>query len=264
MANPPDSGGGKARDSGRASQTVGFLLLALVGFALLGWALGAICRSVFTASDLRIVQDVAASRTAWQTTGAHVLSFLGSGYVIYPLTLIFAAALYTRGRTASAVALAVSTFGATLIGNVDKVLVGRPRPPVHHLETVTGLSFPSGHASHTAAFCTAIVLVVVAAAPARRVKISASIAAALFTLSVATSRVVLSVHYPSDVVAGMFLGVTWSLATRWLISLPAARSRRIPIALRRRTGAGESRPSPVSSPAASPTQRSVPGRRQRH
>jgi undecaprenyl-diphosphatase len=229
MANPRDRGG--------ASQTVGLLLLALVAFVLLGWALGAICRSVFTASDLRIVQDVAASRTAWQTTAAHVFSFLGSGYVIYPLTVILAAALYTRGRTASTVVVAVGTFGATLIGNVDKVLVGRPRPSLHHLEAVTGLSFPSGHATHTAAFCTAIVLVVLAAAPARRVKISATMAAALFTLCVATSRVVLSVHYPSDVVAGMFLGLTWSLATRWLISLPAARSRRIPVALRRRTNA---------------------------
>jgi undecaprenyl-diphosphatase len=166
-----------------------------------------------------------------------VFSFLGSGYVIYPLTVILAAALYMRGRTASTVVVAVGTFGATLIGNVDKVLVGRPRPSLHHLEAVTGLSFPSGHATHTAAFCTAIVLVVLAAAPARRVKISATMAAALFTLCVATSRVVLSVHYPSDVVAGMFLGLTWSLATRWLISLPAARSRRIPVALRRRTNA---------------------------
>jgi membrane-associated phospholipid phosphatase len=111
----------------------------------------------------------------------------------------------------------VSTLGATLIANVDKVLVGRPRPPVEHLEAVTGQSFPSGHTAHAAAFCMSLVLIFYATYPPRPLRIGALIAGSFIVLAVAVSRVCLRVHYPSDVVAAALLGATSSVAVARIV-----------------------------------------------
>jgi undecaprenyl-diphosphatase len=72
------------------------------------------------------------------------------------------------------------------------------------------LSFPSGHSSGVAALVT---IAVVLAWPrltdaARRAWVTAGGA---LVLVVGLTRVLLGVHYPSDVVAGWALGLGWSL-----------------------------------------------------
>jgi hypothetical protein len=73
------------------------LLLALVGFVLVGWAVGAVSRSTLTAIDLRVLEHIAWHRTSGQIMLAHASSLVGSGYVVFPLTLICSAILYLRG-----------------------------------------------------------------------------------------------------------------------------------------------------------------------
>ncbi|MFN8215081.1 MAG: phosphatase PAP2 family protein [Solirubrobacterales bacterium] len=185
------------------------LLLALV---LAGWALGELSRSVLTMSDLDAVRDVASERSSQLTAIAHVLSAFGSGYVVAPLAVVVAVLLFARGRRTAALAIAVSTLGAAAISTSDKLLVGRPRPPVEHLEAVSTASFPSGHTTTAAAFYLALLIAWVALRSRRRtVLLPAATAACLLIIGVAVSRVYLGVHYPSDVVAGLLLGSVWSL-----------------------------------------------------
>lgn len=198
------------------------LLLALFGFVLIGWGIGALCRAELTPTDLRIVQDVASQRTSTQTVVWHVVSFIGSGYVVFPLAFLCCARLYRRRRRDWSAALGVSTLGAVVIANLDKVIAGRPRPPVHHLEAATGQSFPSGHVAHTAAFCAALLFVLHAAHQARRLRVAAAVATGLLVAGVAFSRVYLGVHYPSDVAAGALLGGAWSAVTWHLCAAPGA------------------------------------------
>ncbi len=98
-----------------------------------------------------------------------------------------------------------------LIVNVDKVIVGRPRPPVDQLVAASHSSFPSGHATVSAAFGVALLVVFVARRPARTAAIASVTGTLLLVVWVALSRVYLGVHYPTDVVGGMLLGATWSL-----------------------------------------------------
>ena len=123
------------------------LVIALLVLLLIWWVLGALCRSLLTTVDLRAVRDVASERTPAQTTMAHALSWIGSGYVVFPLTLVGCAILYLVGRSRRSLAVGLGMLGAVVIANLDKLLVGRPRPPVHHLEKVTSYSFPSGHSA---------------------------------------------------------------------------------------------------------------------
>lgn len=194
--------------SGRTALLTG----SLVALLAIGWGLGALAKST-TASDLDTVRDLAVARTPALTTLAHVLSFIGSGFVVFPLALILCLILYRRGWPAAAVALAVSTGGGVVIANIDKLLVGRARPPVVHLEHVASESFPSGHATQASAFYSAVLFIFLTHRPARRTAATAAIGSALLVCAIAASRVYLGVHYPSDTIAGVLLGTSWSLVT---------------------------------------------------
>jgi endonuclease/exonuclease/phosphatase (EEP) superfamily protein YafD/membrane-associated phospholipid phosphatase len=202
------------------------LLLALLGFVLVGWAIGALCRAALTRTDLRFVVDIASDRTSGQIAAAHAFSLIGSGYVVFPATAICAVGLYLRQRRSWALAVVLSAFGAAMIADVDKVLAGRARPPVHHLEHVVGASFPSGHATQSAALCTALVLVLYVEDLPRWLKIAAAVASFLLVLGVAESRVYLGVHYPSDVLGGVLLGAAWSVTASRVVTAPLTLERR--------------------------------------
>lgn len=190
------------------------VLIVLLG---VGWGLGELITSAVPGVDADAVGDLAAHRDALLTAAAHAFSWAGSGYMIAALALISCALLYRRGETRSAVALALSTLGGTLIANLDKLLVGRPRPPVHHLESVSSSSFPSGHATQSAAFLLALLFVLLAGRPPRSLAIAAAATVGALLAGIALSRVYLGVHYPSDVATGLILGGTWGLLATAII-----------------------------------------------
>jgi membrane-associated phospholipid phosphatase len=196
------------------------LMIALLVLLLIWWVLGALCRSLLTTVDLRAVRDVASERTPAQTTMAHALSLIGSGYVVFPLTLVGCAILYLVGRSRRSLAVGLGMLGAVVIANVDKLLVGRPRPPVHHLEKVTSYSFPSGHSAQAAAFVTALLLTLLSTRCPRRVKDGVAAAGFLLALGVAASRVYLGVHYPSDVIFGLALGTACVIVASHYVTGP--------------------------------------------
>lgn len=103
-----------------------------------------------------------------------------------------------------------------------KVLVARARPVVEDALThAPGYSFPSGHAANAAAASTTLVILLWPAL-GRRGRAVAVATAALVTLVTAADRVLLGVHYPSDVTAGVALGAGLALASYagWRPTLP--------------------------------------------
>jgi undecaprenyl-diphosphatase len=197
----------------RASARLAGLLIAWIVLVLVGWGLGELSSSAAQASDVDAVRDVAQGRSPLLTTLAHTLSFVGSGYVIVPLTVVVCVSFYHRGRRVDAYAVTLSALLAMALSSVTKIIVDRSRPPVHHLEVATSASFPSGHATQSAAFYVALLLAL-RAGKSRRVRTAAAIAAGVLIAAIATSRVYLGVHYPTDVVAGVLLGGAWSVITR--------------------------------------------------
>ena len=71
-------------------------------------------------------------------------------------------------------------------------------------------SFPSGHAANSMIFYLALALVLTAGTRWHR---PAAVAALLLSLLIGTSRVMLGVHWPSDVVGGWAFGLLWVLLT---------------------------------------------------
>ena len=104
--------------------------------------------------------------------------------------------------------IAISAAGITT--NIVKWTIGRSRPILFHHDgpyrltpfsfDYAHVSFPSGHTTTAAAAATALILIF----PGRW---TVRVAAVLFALAIAVSRVMVRAHYPSDVVAGLFVGV---------------------------------------------------------
>lgn len=135
----------------------------------------------------------------------------GSAAVLVPLVLACTAALVWAGRRTEAWLLGGSAAAAVLLGWSLKALVGRARPALWETSWYWGSSFPSGHTLNTAAVSTAAALCVARIWPRAGRPVMAL--ALLWTALVALSRLVLGVHWPTDVLAAFCIGAFIPLAT---------------------------------------------------
>lgn len=170
--------------------------------------------------DERLVRTVVSHRPRVLVDIAKVVTRAGSASVLAIAAVIVAAVgLAARRGPIRSVAPAVALGAASLASEATKALVDRTRPPlVWQLVTAPGHSFPSGHATNATAF----VLVSALALPrgsgrgsCRRVAVL--LGAATIIGLVGASRVVLGVHWPTDVVAGWILGAEIAGATLTLM-----------------------------------------------
>jgi membrane-associated phospholipid phosphatase len=98
--------------------------------------------------------------------------------------------------------------GQSLLTNGVKELLDRARPTFNPIAETLGPSFPSGHSATAAAFWAAAALVL-GRGRGHRVRPLLAGGAVAIAVAVACSRVFLSVHWLSDVVAGLALGWAW-------------------------------------------------------
>lgn len=153
----------------------------------------------------------------WAARGAvtrlfGLVSRLGDGLFWYALMGLLALAGGVRGATA---ALHMALTGLTALGLYRwlKRWTRRPRPfRAHHgivarIPPLDEFSFPSGHTLHAVSFS----LVAIAYVP------WLVFVLAPFTALVAASRVVLGLHYPSDVLAASAIGVALASLSLWLV-----------------------------------------------
>jgi undecaprenyl-diphosphatase len=134
-----------------------------------------------------------------------VVTLSGSAACLLPASVLAVVALLVTRRRFEALLLGTSMATATLLVYGLKALVGRVRPALWATDGYWGSSFPSGHTLSTAAFATAAALCLARLWP--RSANLAMAAALLWTGLVALSRLVLGVHWPSDVLAAVCLGV---------------------------------------------------------
>ena len=98
--------------------------------------------------------------------------------------------------------------GEVVLVNTIKHLLDRVRPTFNPIAATLGPSFPSGH-SATAAALYASVALVLARRRSPRVRALLAAAAGGIAVGVACSRVMLGVHWLSDVIAGLAFGWAW-------------------------------------------------------
>jgi len=196
---------------------VGLLLLAPVAFlALAGLAagLGWIAIHLAQSADLGVVRFAAAHRSSTATYVMHRLSDLAGENSVIIIVGASALVFLVFRHIVDALAVIASAAGMLLLYEVVVRWVGRPRPPVSHLENPGGWSFPSGHVANSTAVYVAIVLAVSVSARLPWLHPPLILVAAVLIAGIAASRVYLGLHYPTDVAAGFLLGVCWALVVR--------------------------------------------------
>ena len=156
---------------------------------------------------------------------------------VFRVVLTGSAGVYViHGERRHATWLVVTVFGGAGLGLALKEIVGRARPVLPDpVSAAPGMSFPSGHALGASIGCCVLLLITLRFLP-RRGRIAAVITAVLIVGVVALARVVLGVHFVSDVLAGVALGVGWVAVTTWAY-----------VAWRRETGQPVERPAEVGT-----------------
>ena len=160
---------------------------------------------------------------------ARIVSTVGSFISLAIIAVVLGLWLWARGwHVLLAAAALISLTLASLASTAAKAIFDRPRPPVElHATTVTLAAFPSGHATDAAAFFLAATASLALTVARRRWAQALLLATGVLLAGlVGLSRLVLAVHWLSDVVAGWALGSALAITVvvlAWYLTAPAAR-----------------------------------------
>ncbi|OFW03346.1 MAG: hypothetical protein A3H96_19230 [Acidobacteria bacterium RIFCSPLOWO2_02_FULL_67_36] len=153
----------------------------------------------------------------WLVNGALDITALGSAAVLGLTVVAVAGFLMLQGMWRTGLFVSVASLGGWFINSALKQLFQRPRPDVvPHLREVMTMSFPSGHAMTSAVVYLTLGALLMRVATRRLVKFYIMALAMAATFLVGASRVYLGVHYPTDVIAGWLIGLSWALLC-WVI-----------------------------------------------
>lgn len=153
--------------------------------------------------DRTLVDDARSLRDGVPGVTFEAVTRVGYGTYLVPASLLVALAFALGRRFADATAIAIVAPLTVLLTTVLKRTFARARPEDGVDFLNAGYAVPSGHAASSAAFATVLLLTL----PTGRRWLAARILVVVFAIVVAMSRVVLGVHWPTDVVAGALLGV---------------------------------------------------------
>jgi len=188
-----------------------FAAIALAGFAKIG-------EDVFEHESGTFDGAVQAWMQAHQSGLADAIflaiTYCGSVGASFAVAVLAAYWLWTaRGRRIAATVVLAPAV-ATVLFNVIKLVFARPRPTVLGHIVLRTFSFPSGHATASAAvWCTLSYVTHREDLSTRRL---AMVTAIVPPLLIGLSRIYLGVHWTTDVLGGWCLGVLVSAVAAWL------------------------------------------------
>jgi membrane-associated phospholipid phosphatase len=163
--------------------------------------------SVDRQTELQIHADLHGSLNGIMTA----LTSVGASWPMAVLALACAALCLLQSSLKLAGLVLTCPAGASVLDTAFKNLIDRQRPHLWpHAAVLNSYSFPSGHATLSAAFFAGTTYAIWKLMGPRRGQVSAIISTALIA-GIGFSRIYLGVHWPSDVLAGYALGLGWAL-----------------------------------------------------
>ena len=206
------------------------------------------------AFDVAVLRFMEAQKTELLDRVAIEITFLGTGVIVLMIVAISGMFLWLTKHKHSALLLMVSTAGSILLNGLLKAGFDRPRPQVFEWgQHTVSSSFPSGHAMSAAAVYMTVAYL---AARLQRRRISRALtllAAVIIIALIAASRLYLGVHYPTDVLAGVVIGIAWAALCMAMLETTLLYGRRRSARMR----AAEA-PSPRDQEAAAEPKSEIP------
>lgn len=162
-------------------------------------------------ADRAIYEALYAGRRPALLTIARLFTALGEPTVLIAACVACALWLWRAGRGRLGIVLLLIAMTGRALSEAQKYWIARVRPDLEaHLVVVKTQSFPSGHATSSMIFYLAVALALTAGTRWHRI---AALCAVILSGCIGLSRVMLGVHWPSDVVGGWAFGLLWVLLT---------------------------------------------------
>ncbi|MBC2253216.1 phosphatase PAP2 family protein [Listeria welshimeri] len=144
--------------------------------------------------------------TDTKTTIISYLTDIGGVATVCILTVVVIASLVLKHKVDMAIWFGgIVLIGGALIPSIIKNIVQRPRPTYKLIEQ-GGFSFPSGHSTGSTVFYGILAFFLILYVSHKWLRLLIGIFMLGLVLFIMYSRVYLGVHFPSDVVAGFFIG----------------------------------------------------------
>jgi membrane-associated phospholipid phosphatase len=144
-----------------------------------------------------------------------LITLTGSFKSLFSLVVITSLAFLACKRRFEMLLLASSAICGALIIYLLKLVTGRERPALWETRWYWGTSFPSGHTLETTCFAMALTLCLSPIWPSK-VRLMRLIALG-WVILVGWSRLVLGVHWPSDVLVAVCIGMLIPIAVQYLL-----------------------------------------------
>jgi undecaprenyl-diphosphatase len=190
---------------------------AVVGIGLLLVGLGP--DSALLRADVGVVAWLADHRIPLLDAASGPIAQMGNTLVVVAGGVVAAVVAYVATRRLRPpLVIATALVGEVLIFLASSAVVGRPRPPVAHLDATLPptSSFPAGHTAAAVCLYGAIAALVLRGTRAWWRWLVLAVAVVMIIL-VAFARLYRGAHHPTDVLASMAFAVPWLLVTLRLV-----------------------------------------------
>lgn len=180
------------------------VMICAICVGLFSYVASSISSGMIEHFDMSIISFVQGTEAPWLTIIFKTFTWIGSAYVVVPVTMIAFFLLYfvyqQRGRAFLFVIVIISTISSN---ELLKMYFKRERPEIYRIIDAAGLSFPSGHTMMAFSLYTMIAYVLWHNMKSLANRTSLILFTIFMIIVIAVSRIYLGVHYPSDIVGGL-------------------------------------------------------------
>ena len=167
--------------------------------------------------DLRVADYLHSQVSGRMIAMMRLITFFGSTKFLLPAYILLTVALLVKDQKRDAIHIAIIGISSTALLFGMKQFYGRTRPELPLLESLKTFSFPSGHALSSFIFCSILAYLVFKGNLKMKYKWMITLLLLVISLLVGVSRIVLRMHYATDVIAGFCLGIAWVIVSFWLM-----------------------------------------------
>lgn len=158
--------------------------------------------------DNYIYEIVKNNRSDTLTSIMKIITNLGGTVSLFFIVILLVTIMLILKKRKYAIGITLNLLISSITYVILKNIFQRPRPPIEErLIEETGYSFPSGHSTNNMAFYAFAIYLIYNNVKNKKIRNILCIVLGIMPLLIGFSRIYLRVHYPSDVIAGLLLGI---------------------------------------------------------
>ena len=157
--------------------------------------------------DLKIISYIQSLENEYLTVFYKMITIIADTYQSAIITILLVTFLYFKKHYREALFLAITMTTCGLAMPLLKNIFSRERPNFYRLIEISGYSFPSGHTTSATTMYLTLAIILLSIMKKLNKYFVFSIAV-LGIVIIGGSRIYLGVHYPTDVMAGICLGIS--------------------------------------------------------